>query len=170
ALSRARRRRASPAGRRAGATASRIEAIAADRTVSAEAVRPVEIENGTEIVADSHRLMVVLEADARHEVLDRTVLAEIVVRAIRKAVTDYRQGRRREALLGGAVRGVVATALLTALVVLAIWLSRWSQRALEATYRQRVQSVGIQTFQIVRAEQIWVALRRAIARARPHVT
>jgi small-conductance mechanosensitive channel len=166
ALFRVRGSSAFPAERRAAAIASRIEAIAADRTVSAEAVRPVEVETGTEIVADGHRVMTVLEADARREFLDRKVLAEIGVRTIRKAVTDYRQARSRGALLGGAVRGVVATGLLTALVVLVIWLSKWSQRALEATYRQRVQSVGIQSFQIVRVEQIWVALRRALAGAR----
>jgi small-conductance mechanosensitive channel len=155
-----------PAARRAAAIASRIEALGADRTVSAEAVHPVEIETGTEIVADRYRLMVVLEADARQESLDRKVLAEIVVRAIRTAVTDYRQARSREALLGGVVRGVVATVLLAALVALVIWPSRWAQRALEATYRQRVQSVGIQSFQIVRAEQIWVALRRVLVGVR----
>ena len=155
-----------PAARRAAAIASRIEALGADRTVSGEAVHPVEIETGTEIVADRHRLMVVLEADARQESLDRKVLAEIVVRAIRTAVTDYRQARSREALLGGVVRGVVATVLLAALVALVIWPSRWAQRALEATYRQRVQSVGIQSFQIVRAEQIWVALRRVLVGVR----
>jgi small-conductance mechanosensitive channel len=155
-----------PADRRAAAIASRIAALAADRAVSPEAVHPIEGEIGTEIVADNRRLLVVVDADARRESLERKVFAEIVVRAIGKAVTDYRQARSREALLGSAVRVVVATVLLTALAALVIWLSRRAQRTLEATYRQRVQSVGIQSFQIVRAEQIWVALRRALASVR----
>jgi small-conductance mechanosensitive channel len=151
-----------PADKRAAAIASRIKALAADRTVSADAVRPVEIDAGSAIVADGQRLMVVLDADARYESLDRKALTEALVRAIRAAVTDYRQARSREALVRTAVRSGVATLVLAALVVLVVWLSRRAQTALEATYRQRVQSVGIQSFQIVRAEQIWVALRRAL--------
>jgi small-conductance mechanosensitive channel len=69
-------------------------------------------------------------------------------------------------LIRTAVYSGVATLVLAALVALVIWLSRRAQRALEATYRQRVQSVGIQSFQILRAEQIWVALRRALLGAR----
>jgi small-conductance mechanosensitive channel len=155
-----------PADKRAAGIASRIRALAADRAVSADAVRPVEIEIGSAIVADGHRVMVVFDADAQYESLDRKALAEAIVRAIRAAVTDYRQARSRAALIRTAVRSGVATVVLAALVVLVIRLSRWAQTALEATYRQRVQSVGIQAFQIVRAEQIWASLRRALVGAR----
>ena len=155
-----------PAERRAAAIVSRIEALAADRAVSADAVRSVEGEIGDAIVAEGHRVMVVLEADARQESLDRKVLTELVVRAIRTAVTDYRQARSREALLRSAVRSVLAIVLVTVLVALVIRLGRWAQKALETTYRQRVQSVGIQSFQIVRAEQIWAGLQRVVAGVR----
>jgi small-conductance mechanosensitive channel len=155
-----------PADKRAAGIASRIRALAADRAVSADAVRPVEIEIGSAIVADGHRVMVVFDADAQYESLDRKALAEAILRAIRAAVTDYRQARSRAALIRTAVRSGVATVVLAALVVLVIRLSRWAQTALEATYRQRVQSVGIQAFQIVRAEQIWASLRRALVGAR----
>jgi len=151
-----------PADKRAAAIASRIRALAADRAVPVDAVRAVETEIGSDLVADGHRLMTVLEADARYEALRRNILAETHVRTIRAAVTDYRQARSREALVRAAVRGSAATVLLLALAALVIWLSRRTQSALERTYRQRVQSVGIQSFQIVRAEQIWIALRRAL--------
>jgi small-conductance mechanosensitive channel len=155
-----------PAERRAAAIVSRIQALAADRVVPAESVRAVEGETGEAIVADGHRVMLVLDADARREFLERKVFADLVVRAIRTAVTDYRQARSREALLGGAVRSVIATALLTGLVVLVIWLTRRAQNAFETTYRQRVQSVGIQSLEIVRVEQIWLVLRRVITALR----
>jgi small-conductance mechanosensitive channel len=151
-----------PADQRAAAIASRIRALAADRTVSADALRAVETEIGSDLVADGHRLMTVLDADARYESLRRNVLAEALVHAIRAAVTDYRHARTREALVRTAGRGGAATAILLVLAALVIWLARRTQSALERTYRQRVQSVGIQSFQIVRAEQIWVALRRAL--------
>ena len=56
----------------------------------------------------------------------------------------------------------LATAILAALVALVVRLSRRAQTALEALYRRRVQSVGIQSFQVVRAEQIWATLRRSL--------
>ena len=151
-----------PADRRAVAIADRIRMLAADPKVPADAVRSVETEIGSAIEADGHRVMVVVDADARYESVARKTLTEALVRAIRQAVTDYRQVRSREALIRTAAYSGLATVVLAALVALVMWLSRLAHRALEATYRQRVQSVGIQSFQIVRAEQIWVALRRAL--------
>jgi small-conductance mechanosensitive channel len=155
-----------PADKRAAAIASRIRALAADRTVPADAVHAVETEIGSAIEAGGHRVMMVVEADARYESLSRKVLTEALVRTVREAVSSYRQARSRDALIRTGVYSGVATLVLATLVALVIWLSRRAQRALEATYRQRVQSVGIQSFQILRAEQIWVALRRALLGAR----
>jgi small-conductance mechanosensitive channel len=155
-----------PAERRAAGIAERIKAVADDRTVSPDAVSAVEIEIGTEIFGGRKRLMIVFDADARLESLNRKTLAELLVRTMREAVASYRQARTREALLQSAAYAAVATVLLAALVTLVVWVSKWVERVLEATYRQRVQSVGIQSFQLVRAEQIWVALHRAVVVAR----
>jgi small-conductance mechanosensitive channel len=155
-----------PADRRAAAIADRIAALAADRTVSADAVHPVETDIGTAIVAGGHRVMVVVDSDALLESVHPKVLTELFVRTIRKAVVDYRQARSREALLGGAMYAGGATAILAALVALVIGLWRRAEGSLEARYHRRVQSVGIQSFQVVRAEQIWGALRRSLDGAR----
>jgi small-conductance mechanosensitive channel len=154
------------AERRAAGIAGRIKAVAADRTVPLDAVRAVETELGTAIFGGRERVMVVFDADAQLESLGRKTLAELLVRTMREAVADYRQARTREALLQSAAYAAVATVLLAALVTLVVWVSRWAERVLEATYRQRVQSVGIQSFQLVRAEQIWVALHRGVVVAR----
>ena len=154
------------AERRAAGIAERIKAVADDRTVSPDAVRAVEIEIGTEISGGRKRVMVVLDADARLESLDRKTLAELLVRTMREAVASYREARTREALLRSAAHAVVATVLLAALVTLVVWVSRRAEKLLGAIYRQRVESVGIQSFQLLRAEQIWVALHRAVVVAR----
>jgi small-conductance mechanosensitive channel len=154
------------AERRAAGIAARIKAVAADRTVSPDAVRAVETELGTAIFGGRERVMVVFDADAQLESLGRKTLAELLVRTMREAVADYRLARTRDALLRSAAYAAVATVLLAALVTLVVWVSRWAERVLEATYRQRVQSVGIQSFQLVRAEQIWVALHRGVVVAR----
>ena len=155
-----------PADKRAAVIASRIKALAADRAVPVDALHPVEIETGASIEAPGHHVMTVFDTEARYESMDRRLLTEALLRTIRGAVVAYREARTPEALIRSAVYFGVATLVLAALVALVIWFSRWAQRALEATYRQRVHSVGIQSFQIVRAEQIWVALRRALIGAR----
>ena len=151
-----------PAGQRAEAIAARIEALAADSSMSADAVGAVEVEGGTGIVAGSQRLMLVQEADARLESVDRQALALAIVRNVRKAVADYRQARSREALIRSAVLGGVATAIFAALLVLVIWLSRRARAVLEKRYRHRIPSLQIQSFQILGAEHIWGGARRAL--------
>jgi len=155
-----------PADKRAAAIASRIKALAADRAVPVDALRSVEIEAGASIEAPGYHVMTVFDTEARYESLDRRLLTEALLRSIRGAVVAYREARTREALIRSAVYSGVATAILAALVALTVWLSRRALTTLESTYRQRVQSVGIQSFQIVRAEQIWVALRRALVGVR----
>jgi small-conductance mechanosensitive channel len=154
------------AEKRAANIAARIAAIAADASVPPDAVQQVEIESGTAIVAGSRRLMVVVESDARLESIDRKVLANSIVSSIREAVVNYRQARTREALINSALFAIAATGLLAGCAVLVIWLSGRGRADLERRYRRRIQSVGIQSFQIVRAEQIWGALSRLVDASR----
>lgn len=151
-----------PADKRAAAIAGRIEALAADASVPADAVQSVEVENGIAIVAGNQRVMLVTEADAKLENSHRKVLADVIASNIRKAIADYRQARSREALISSAVRAAAATTILVLLVGFVIRLSRRLHAALEQRYRQRIHSLGIQSFQIVRAERIWDAARRGL--------
>lgn len=155
-----------PAEKRAAAIVARIETLAADGNVAVEAVRPVEFESGTGIFAGNQRLLVVLEADAQLESVDRKVLASTIVHRIQEAITLYRQERSRDALIAKAARAIIASTILLVLFTVVLWLSRQLHSVLEGRYRQRVHSVGIQSFQIVRAEQIWDALQRLISGAR----
>jgi small-conductance mechanosensitive channel len=154
------------AEKRAAAIAARIKAFAADTSVSPDAVQRVEIESGTAIVAGSQRLMVVLESDARLESMDRKVLANVIVGSIREAVANYRQARTQEALINSALFAIAASGLLSVFIMLVIWLSTRARAGLERRYKRRIQSVGIQSFRIVRAEQIWAALNRMLDASR----
>lgn len=154
------------AEKRAAAIAARIKALAADASVPPDAIQRVEIESGTALVAGSQRLMVVLEADAKLESMDRKVLANVIMGSIREAVANYRQARTREALINSALFATAASGLLAAFIVLVIWLSTRARAGLERRYRRRIQSLGIQSFRIVRAEQIWAALNRLLDASR----
>lgn len=151
-----------PAEKRAAAIIGRIEALAADASVPADAVQPVEVENGTAVVAGNQRVMLVTEADGRLEATDHKVLAHFIVLNIRRAIADYRQARSQEALINSVVRGIVATVIFASLVAFVIRLSRWLHAELEQRYRQRIRSLGIQSFQLVRSERIWDAARRGL--------
>jgi len=148
-----------PAEKRAAAIAQRIEALAADASVAADAVQPVEIETGTAIFAGSQRLMVVLDADAKLESMDRKVVANGIVRNIGATVASYRQARSRQELMRSAVYSGIATVIFLALLALAIRLSKRQQAMVERRYRERVHSLTIQSFEVVRAERIWAAAR-----------
>ena len=151
-----------PAAERAAAIAGRIRAVAADQTISPGDVRLIEVDHGIEIFAANQRLMTVLEADAKIAAVPAKPLADLFASRIQNIIVEYRQARSRPALLRGAGKGLAATAILIALLLLTIWFSRLLHRALERFYRKRVHSVGIQSFQVVRAEQIWHALQRVI--------
>lgn len=155
-----------PADKRAEAIAGRIEVLAADASVPPDAIRAVEADFGTTIVAGSVRVMVVSDADARLESVDRKVLAAVYLGAIRKAVSDHRQARSREALQNGMLLTAAATAILAAIIAFVVWLVRRLRATLEGRYRKRIQFVGIQSFQIVRAERIWGVLQRVLDGAR----
>jgi small-conductance mechanosensitive channel len=166
ALFRVRGVSAFPAPARAAAIAGRIEALAADPSVPADAVRPVELDEGTGLFAGSRLLMVVQDADATQEAVERKVLALVIAEAIRTAVADYRQARSRPALVRSAGLGGVATAVLAAAAACVVWLARRAHAVLERRYRQRIQAVGIQSLQLVRAEQIWGAVQRLLGSVR----
>ena len=151
-----------PAETRAEGIAGRIKALAADTSVPVDPMSTVEVGAGTRILAGNRGIMTVTDADARMESIDRQFMVGSCARAIRQAVVDYRQARSRPALIHSGVLSAVATAILAVLLAFVLWLSRWLLAAVERRYRQRIQAVDIQSFQIVRAEHIWGAVRRTL--------
>jgi hypothetical protein len=81
---------------------------------------------------------------------------------IRAGIESYRAARTTRALLLGAAVAVIATLAAAAAVKGVGWLSRRLVRFLEERFRTRIGSVGIQSFEIVRAERVWEVLRGAI--------
>ncbi len=151
-----------PAERRAARIADAIRTFAADRTRPVESLTVEETPLGSVLTSAGTRLMAVVDADAQLEGVSRGVLAEAYRQRIAEAVTEYRLGRDPEALWRNAGRAVLATLVL----VLALWVAarglRRLRNALDRRYRAKVGSVHIQSFEIVRAEQFWHALHRAI--------
>ena len=155
-----------PAERRAAEIASRIQAAAQDPGFRPDALRTVDSDIAVEILAGDRRLMAVLDADARLEHVSRKELVLVYMTHIREAIEGYRAARDPRNLLRGALYALAATAALTVAVTGIAWLLRRINALLERRVHERIRSVRIQSFQILRAEQIWEALRGTLRFAR----
>ncbi len=144
-----------PAERRASEIARRIQMLAAANLISRESLRLEDVPGATEILADRQPVMQVVDADARLERLERKVLAQVYLLRIADAGEAYRQDRRPDVLARRALYAF-GTAIVLAL---GLWAGsrvvRRLRAVLERRYKAKVQDVQIQSFQIVRAEQLW---------------
>jgi small-conductance mechanosensitive channel len=151
-----------PAERRAGRITEAIRGFAADRSVPPGSLVVEETALGSVLSGGGKRLMAVVDADAELEAVSRGILAEAYRQRIAEAVVEYRREREPATLWRSVARAIAAT--LGTLLVL--WIASRALRrlrtALDRRYRARVSSVQIQSFEIVRAEQLWHALHRAI--------
>ncbi len=151
-----------PAEQRARAIRERIIAVAADPSIAPESFRTVEAEGTTRILAGDRLIMTVVDADATIEQLRRTELAQAHLSRLQQAVVDYRAARSPRTLKRAFLTLLVATLLLVVVVaaLLRFWraLDRFLMRRLES----RIRSVEIQSFEIMRAEHIWSALRSGL--------
>jgi small-conductance mechanosensitive channel len=151
-----------PAATRANRIRERLATVAADRTIAVDSFRVVESDNVSRIVAGDTTLVTIVEADASLEQIQRTQLAAIHLLTLRRAVADYREARSTAALRRNAVNTLAATVALA----LGIFVVRWSRRALDGYLTRRLQArihtVGIQSFELMRAERIWGALHNGL--------
>jgi small-conductance mechanosensitive channel len=159
ALLRVRGISAFPADKRAEAIAGRIEALAADRGFSPGALRIEEAEGTSRILAGNQLVMIVSDADARLEQVDRQVLASALVKRIGEAIETYRRDRGTESLVRS---GLLALAASVALAVL-LWLGRLAMRRLDALFERRIKrklaGLEAQSFRILSAAHLWRTLK-----------
>jgi small-conductance mechanosensitive channel len=151
-----------PPGQRARAIENRLRSVAANPTVAVDSFRAVDGEGMTRILAGQTVIMTVTDADASLEQAGRVELATVHIQRLREAVIDYRAARSPGALRRAAVRGVVGTLIALVTIVALRWFWRWVDGLLTRRYRGRVASVGIQSFEVLRAEQIWRVLQTGL--------
>ena len=147
---------------RAGVIAERIAAAAADASVSLDSFHAVPVDNAIRLEARDHVLMAVVDADAAVEGVSRNELAAAHLIQIRDAVAEYQQARTPEALWRSGWRSAIATALLMAAVAALSWCWSWFDGLLRRRVEARIHSVGIQSFEVMRAEQIRKALQNSL--------
>ena len=147
-----------PAEGRARMIEERIRSVAANPAIAVESLRTVESDGVTRILAGDFPVMSVVDADAILEQVGRAELASAHLRRIQQAVADYRAARSPGALRRGALNALVATVALALALVALIAFWRW----VEGRLRQRLQSVQIQSLELIRRERIRGLLRNGI--------
>lgn len=153
-----------PATQRARGIADRIEQLARDQTIAPEDLRVVETPPLTSIVANRQRIMALVDADAHSEnvVVDRTVLASVYKDRIAKAVIAYRHDRTPGVLILHLLYAAGATLALAVVLFALRRVFRWLHAVIEQRYKEKIRTLRIQAFPVIRAEQVWAALRNVL--------
>ncbi|GMU59280.1 MAG: mechanosensitive ion channel protein MscS [Myxococcaceae bacterium] len=147
-----------PAQERAATITGLVEECAASE-LALPALSLESTELGIQIRCGPTLLMTALNADAELEGVRLGVLAEVQRRKLEEAIARWRADRTRDALLRGAGIGAAVLVGLVVLLLLLRWIFRRIDTRLDAVLKARVKDVGIQSFQFLRAETIWRALR-----------
>ncbi|MGE5131112.1 MAG: mechanosensitive ion channel family protein, partial [Sphingomonadaceae bacterium] len=104
------------------------------------------------------------DADAALEgVQRRDVIAGLYRDRIARAIDSWRAERAPGVLLHGTLWTIGAFAALAAALAALVWLFRRLDAFLERRYRARIQDVGIKSFRLVHAEQLWSGVRSLLA-------
>ena len=144
-----------PAEQRATDVATRITAIAADRSLSPEALAIVEYREYSQILAGNLRVLAVFDADSRLEGVTRSSLALAFLGRIRVAIRSYRHDREPAVLARAGLTASLATVALVATLLVVRWSHRRLRSRVELRYRTRVRDLQIHSFQLVRSERLW---------------
>jgi small-conductance mechanosensitive channel len=151
-----------PASVRAAAVRDRIVAAAADPGVTTESLRVLENNSSAAIVAGDRPIVTIVDADAGLEQVGRVELANAHLFRVRQAIADYRAARSPGALRRAAGTTLVATVVLAIGVAVLLWLWRRLDALLKRRLERRIQTVGIQSFEVMRADRIRAALRSGL--------
>lgn len=148
-----------PAEKRADLIAGRIQSIAADRSIPTDTLRIEESEGLTRILAGKRLVMVITDADARIEQIDRRNLANTYASRISEVIRDYRLDRSAERLARSGLYALAATAAL----LLLVWIGARAMKRLDGFLERRVKArlAGIEekSLRILSAAQLWQTLR-----------
>jgi small-conductance mechanosensitive channel len=148
-----------PAEKRAAAIKDRILGFARDPEFRTDMLQTLESEGATKIMAGDQPIVSVLDADAKIEDVRRQELARAIAHRISEAIEDYRRNRSPEMLLQYGLYSVAATVVLALSLILVTWLARRLDTLMERRLHRHIHALGIQSFEIVRAERLWAALR-----------
>ncbi|MGP4843022.1 mechanosensitive ion channel family protein [Marinobacter sp. 1Y8] len=147
-----------PSAERAGQVAKRIAGVARNSTIRPEDVRLVKGDNRVKVMAGKHQLLVIFPIDASIEGAPIDEVSEVFSARIASGITDFRSHRTSRFLLRAALYAGAAVLITTILIWAIVVLFRRLFAFLETRYKRRVQDLKIESFEVMRAENIWGAV------------
>lgn len=157
---------AHPAADRAAVIGERIERLAADPSVSPDAVRVEEADGHTDVRAGDVVIVQLFDADAVIEGVRRQTLAEGIRRRVGAVISSYRHEREPRVLLTSAAYALAAL-LAAALGALAIgFVFRRLEAMADRRLQARIARVQQQSYDIIQAEHVSSALRHLLGAVR----
>ena len=139
---------------RAAGISGRIKRLAEDFGFSVGSIIVVDSEISTDILAADRQIMSVFDSDAQAEKVERKELAERYAQMIRAGVEKYRQEYSRQNLFLGIFYALIATLALIAGLYFLNKLYHRGEARIQAWLNSKNVHIGIQTFEVVRAERI----------------
>jgi small-conductance mechanosensitive channel len=155
-----------PAELRARTISERILEVARTPAIAPEAVQAVPTEEGVSIAAGDRYLLMVTDADAQLEGIDRRLLARACVDRIQRGLRSYRQAREPGVVLRGARQALAATVALVAVLFALLWAFRRLDARVGRRYEERIHSVQFQSFEILRAQRLRSGFRAVVGAVR----
>ncbi len=144
-----------PAKDRAELIEGRIVTVARDPEIEPSQIRAVDTSQATQILAGQQLLMTVSNADAEIEQVDRHTIARAYIDLIGKAITSYRLERQPERQRRALVNVLVATGVFAILFALVVWATRHLGAWLEQRLRPKLQTVRLQTIELIPGTVLW---------------
>ena len=148
---------------RAKAISEKIKAVAEDFNIPVSSVTISNFEMPmTQILAGDKNLLLILDQDARAEGRTREELAAEYNRKIGNAIEKYREERGLKQELVGILYTFIATLVLIAALYLINKLYHRGEAKIQAWLDSKKVHIGIQTFEVVRAERVRALLMGAL--------
>ena len=147
-----------PAEVRAKAIRDRIESVAKNPSIAANSIQIIHNENQEEIYALDNLIMMVFDADAKLEGINRETLAKGISSRITKSIYAYRYERSYEAILNKIFYAVGSTILAVILIFIINWLMKKVNLFLEQKLKTKIEALESKSFQLIRSNQLWITL------------
>jgi len=151
-----------PAEERAQAIARRIEAVAGDASLAVDTLRVTESGERSTISAGDRVLMVVIDADANFEGVNRAILAELHRVRIAQAINTYRREHSPGVLFQATLYALGATLVLAVGLFAGNRLFRHCHAATERYFRSKMDDVRGSSLQLVHTDSLWAYLSRVL--------
>lgn len=149
-----------PAQARADEVAERIKTVARDRALSPDDISLRELDERIDVYVANHRIVVLYPVDASAEGVALPELAQAVSERLKDSLLSFREQRTDRYLLFATLKSLGALVLCVGGILVTVWAFRRWHRYLEERFKERVQGLKIESFEILRAENIWLVLTR----------